>query len=76
MGSTVDALRARLERGDSIDIRGLGKAGGGLVLAIQAFAEALTADPRLDVQDWPLFSSARKKVHGIGLAAQCVRGAP
>jgi 2-oxoacid:acceptor oxidoreductase gamma subunit (pyruvate/2-ketoisovalerate family) len=53
-------IHQRLERGDSIDVRGYGKAGGGLVLAIQAFGEALTNRPELDVHDWPLFSSARK----------------
>ncbi len=51
---------ARLERGEPIDLRGDGKAGGGLVLAVQAFGAALAVDGRLDVQDWPLFSSARK----------------
>jgi 2-oxoacid:acceptor oxidoreductase gamma subunit (pyruvate/2-ketoisovalerate family) len=53
-------LRARLDRGESIDLRGDGKAGGGLVLAVQAFGAALAHDGSLDVQDWPLFSSARK----------------
>jgi Pyruvate/2-oxoacid:ferredoxin oxidoreductase gamma subunit len=53
-------LQARLERGDVIDVRGDGKAGGGLVLAMQAFGAALASSPGLDVQDWPLFSSARK----------------
>jgi pyruvate ferredoxin oxidoreductase gamma subunit len=49
----------RLDRGESIDLRGDGKAGGGLVLAVQAFGAAL-AQAGFDVQDWPLFSSARK----------------
>lgn len=53
-------LRERLVRGDSIDLRGHGKAGGGLMLAIQAFAAAAAETPGLDVQDWPLFTSARK----------------
>jgi pyruvate ferredoxin oxidoreductase gamma subunit len=53
-------FRDRLERGGSIDLRGDGKAGGGLVLAVQAFGAALATQPDLDVQDWPLFSSARK----------------
>jgi 2-oxoacid:acceptor oxidoreductase gamma subunit (pyruvate/2-ketoisovalerate family) len=53
-------LRERLERGEAIDLRGDGKAGGGLVLAVQALAAALAARGDLDVQDWPLFSSARK----------------
>jgi pyruvate ferredoxin oxidoreductase gamma subunit len=53
------SLRERLDRGESIDLRGDGKAGGGLVLAVQAFGAAL-AKSGFDVQDWPLFSSARK----------------
>jgi 2-oxoacid:acceptor oxidoreductase gamma subunit (pyruvate/2-ketoisovalerate family) len=60
MISRAAVLRERLERGDSIDLRGDGKAGGGLVLAVQAFGAALATRPELDVQDWPLFSSARK----------------
>jgi pyruvate ferredoxin oxidoreductase gamma subunit len=55
----VPNFQERLERGEPIDLRGDGKAGGGLVLAIQAFGSAL-AHAGFDVQDWPLFSSARK----------------
>jgi Pyruvate/2-oxoacid:ferredoxin oxidoreductase gamma subunit/Pyruvate/2-oxoacid:ferredoxin oxidoreductase delta subunit len=58
--TAMERILARLSRGDAIDLRGHGKAGGGLVLALQAFGEALSAQPGLDVQDWPLFSSARK----------------
>ncbi len=59
---TIDAqfLRQRLESGASVDVRGDGKAGGGLVLVMQSFGAALATHPELDVQDWPLFSSARK----------------
>ncbi len=59
---TVDAdfLRERVESGASVDLRGDGKAGGGLVLAMQSFGAALASRADLDVQDWPLFSSARK----------------
>lgn len=53
-------LKARLDRGETIDLRGDGKAGGGLVLAIQAFGTAVTMCEGLDVQNWPHFSSARK----------------
>ncbi len=60
MTSRAQLLRERLARGDSIDLRGHGKAGGGLMLAIQSFAAAVAEMPDLDVQDWPLFSSARK----------------
>ena len=52
-------LLERLDRGEAIDLRGDGKAGGGLVLVVQAFGAAL-AKAGFDVQDWPLFSSARK----------------
>jgi Pyruvate/2-oxoacid:ferredoxin oxidoreductase gamma subunit/Pyruvate/2-oxoacid:ferredoxin oxidoreductase delta subunit len=54
------SLSDRLDRGDVLDLRGDGKAGGGLVLVVQAFGAALAARGDLDVQDWPLFSSARK----------------
>jgi 2-oxoacid:acceptor oxidoreductase gamma subunit (pyruvate/2-ketoisovalerate family) len=53
-------LHSRLEHGETIDIRGDGKAGGGLVLVIQAFGSAVSLRDGLDVQNWPLFSSARK----------------
>jgi len=53
-------LRERLRSGLTIDVRGHGKAGGGLILAIQSFGAAIAMDPQMDVQDWPLFSSARK----------------
>jgi 2-oxoacid:acceptor oxidoreductase gamma subunit (pyruvate/2-ketoisovalerate family) len=53
-------LRARLRAGQAIDLRGHGKAGGGLILAMQSFGAAVATDPSIDVQDWPLFSSARK----------------
>jgi len=56
----MERLREKLARGDSIDLRGHGKAGGGLILAMQSFGAAVTARGDLDVQDWPLFSSARK----------------
>jgi pyruvate ferredoxin oxidoreductase gamma subunit len=58
--NSIERLRKRLARGDTVDLRGDGKAGGGLVLAVQAFGAALASAPGLDVQDWPLFSSARK----------------
>jgi pyruvate ferredoxin oxidoreductase gamma subunit len=57
--SVESELAARLERGGMLDLRGDGKAGGGLVLAVQAFGGSLAA-AGFDVQDWPLFSSARK----------------
>lgn len=53
-------LREKLSRGEAVDFRGDGKAGGGLVLALQAFGGAIAKSGELDVQDWPFFSSARK----------------
>src|SRR6185436_7694306 len=53
-------LQERLRAGLAIDVRGHGKAGGGLVLAMQSFGAAVALNGQLDVQDWPLFSSARK----------------
>jgi 2-oxoacid:acceptor oxidoreductase gamma subunit (pyruvate/2-ketoisovalerate family) len=41
-------------------VRGHGKAGGGLILALQSFGAAIASRGDLGVQDWPLFSSARK----------------
>lgn len=53
-------LAGRLARGEVIDVRGDGKAGGGLVLVMQALGAALARDPSLAVHEWPLFSSARR----------------
>lgn len=53
-------LAVRLARGEAIDVRGDGKAGGGLVLVMQSFAAALAREPTLAVHEWPLFSSARR----------------
>ncbi len=58
--SIAERLNAKLARGESVDLRGHGKAGGGLLLAVQSFGGAVAKRPDLDVQDWPLFSSARK----------------
>jgi 2-oxoacid:acceptor oxidoreductase gamma subunit (pyruvate/2-ketoisovalerate family) len=58
--SAADRLRERLRAGLAIDVRGHGKAGGGLILAMQSFGAAIAMNPQMDVQDWPLFSSARK----------------
>ena len=43
-----------------LEIRGDGKAGGGLVLAFQSFANLFLRDARTHVQEWPFFSSARR----------------
>jgi phenylglyoxylate dehydrogenase gamma subunit len=43
-----------------LEIRGDGKAGGGLVLAFQSLAALMLNDPSLHVQEWPFFSSARR----------------
>ncbi len=60
MTAAARQLRARLAAGLAIDVRGHGKAGGGLILAMQSFGAAVAMDASIDVQDWPLFSSARK----------------
>jgi 2-oxoacid:acceptor oxidoreductase gamma subunit (pyruvate/2-ketoisovalerate family) len=56
----AESLREKLARRESVDLRGHGKAGGGLILAVQSFGSAVAMHGDLDVQDWPLFSSARK----------------
>ena len=52
-------LRRQLA-GSVLEIRGDGKAGGGLVLAFQSLAALMLTDPSLHVQEWPFFSSARR----------------
>ncbi len=47
-------------RDSVLEIRGDGKAGGGLVLAFQSLASLALTDPSLHVQEWPFFSSARR----------------
>lgn len=47
-------------RDSVLEIRGDGKAGGGLVLAFQSLAALALQDPGLHVQEWPFFSSARR----------------
>lgn len=44
----------------TLELRGDGKAGGGLVLAFQSLAALLMTDPEMHVQEWPFFSSARR----------------
>ena len=46
--------------GSVLEIRGDGKAGGGLVLAFQSLAALAVRDPGLHVQEWPFFGSARR----------------
>ncbi len=43
-----------------LELRGAGKAGGGLVLAFQSLAALMLSEPDLNVQEWPFFSSARR----------------
>src|SRR5512143_2561275 len=43
-----------------LEIRGDGKAGGGLVLAYQSLANLLLKTGGMHVQEWPFFSSARR----------------
>ncbi len=44
----------------SLELRGDGKAGGGLVLAFQSLAALMLSEPDYHVQEWPFFSSARR----------------
>lgn len=44
----------------SLEMRGDGKAGGGLVLAFQSLAALLSTFPEMHVQEWPFFGSARR----------------
>lgn len=43
-----------------LEVRGDGKAGGGLVLAFQSLAALFSSLSNLHVQEWPFFSSARR----------------
>lgn len=56
---TVLDLQDALQR-SVLELRGDGKAGGGLVLAFQSLANLCLRDPDLHVQEWPFFSSARR----------------
>ncbi len=51
--------RKILEEG-VLEVRGDGKAGGGLVLAFQSLAALFSSLPDSHVQEWPFFSSARR----------------
>ncbi len=51
--------RSILEDG-VLEVRGDGKAGGGLVLAFQSLASLFSSLPNTHVQEWPFFSSARR----------------
>ena len=51
----LDSIRSSV-----LEIRGDGKAGGGLVLAFQSIASLCMRDPKVHVQEWPFFSSARR----------------
>ena len=50
----------RLLAESSLEMRGDGKAGGGLVLAFQSLAALLSSFPEMHVQEWPFFGSARR----------------
>jgi 2-oxoacid:acceptor oxidoreductase gamma subunit (pyruvate/2-ketoisovalerate family) len=61
MRPAVDVLDLRAILHDHVlEIRGDGRAGGGLVLAFQSLANLILRDPALHVQEWPFFSSARR----------------
>lgn len=44
----------------ALELRGDGKAGGGLVLAFQSLAVLFLRDTAMNVQEWPFFGSARR----------------
>jgi pyruvate ferredoxin oxidoreductase gamma subunit len=44
----------------ALELRGDGKAGGGLVLAFQSLAVLFLRDAAMNVQEWPFFGSARR----------------
>lgn len=52
-------LRERLAAG-VLELRGDGKAGGGLVMAFQSLAQLFSRDSSFHVQEWPFFGSARR----------------
>jgi 2-oxoacid:acceptor oxidoreductase gamma subunit (pyruvate/2-ketoisovalerate family) len=57
----MDVLNLRSILHDRVlEIRGDGRAGGGLVLAFQSLANLMLRDPAVNVQEWPFFSSARR----------------
>jgi pyruvate ferredoxin oxidoreductase gamma subunit len=60
MGATGRVEPRELLRDSVLEIRGDGKAGGGLVLAFQSLAALALRAPDLHVQEWPFFSSARR----------------
>ncbi len=53
-------LRQALERGEAVLVRAHGEAGGGALLALQAFGAALAAHRALEVQEWPWFPPNRR----------------
>ncbi|MBI4208748.1 MAG: 2-oxoacid:acceptor oxidoreductase family protein [Deltaproteobacteria bacterium] len=60
MASLQKELVAQLKKGEALDLRADGKAGSGLVMTLQVFAEAVSLEGTYQVQEWPFFSSARK----------------
>jgi pyruvate ferredoxin oxidoreductase gamma subunit len=61
MSASLAALDLRRMLSDSaLEIRGEGKAGGGLVLAFQSLGNLFLRDAGMNVQEWPFFGSARR----------------
>lgn len=50
----------KILRDDVLEIRGDGRAGSGMLLALQSVASVAVTLPHMHVQEWPFFSSARK----------------
>jgi len=53
-------LRDYLKQDGMIEIRGDGRAGGGLLLAMESFAKSLSLKENIHYDQWPLFSSSRR----------------
>ena len=60
MSTRAQVLRDRLLRGEPVLVRAHGRAGGGLVLALQAFGAALASHRALELQQWPVFPPSRR----------------
>ncbi len=58
--TTLVETPAEILRTSVLELRGDGKAGGGLVLAFQSLAALALSTGQYHVQEWPFFSSARR----------------
>lgn len=56
----ISSQLEKLLQDDVLEIRGDGRAGSGMLLALQSVAAVAVTLPHMYVQEWPFFSSARK----------------